>query len=260
MSDPDLRLMLRRLLQELDDNANSRATSAANGVVAAAEDVAEGIVDDHNQLKTGVHGVGPLFVAKTRNSTQYVDWSEIQGKPDLSDLGVDESTIEIAASQVVSGIFDPARLPIADAGESNAFEVVRANDPRLTQQQYTLPVGEVVAAGDWVTVYNDGGTEKIKPADASSPDTAAIGFVAESYGVAAAATVFPVGVNIAAYLPGVTLANLNDTVFLSTTAGKPTLTPPSTAGQIVQPLGAIVEIQSATLASILVRWEFRFTL
>jgi hypothetical protein len=49
-------------------------------------------------------------------------------------------------------------------------------------------------------------------------------------------------------------------VFLSTTAGKSSLTPPDTTGQLVQPLGQVVTVHSTTLASVLVRYEFRFTL
>jgi hypothetical protein len=260
MSNPDPRLTFRRMLQAVRAAAKDEATQAASGVVSDAENAALAAVDEHATQKQYVHGVGPLYVAKTRNDNQYVDWSEIQNKPSLDDLEIDPSGWEIDAAQITTGTVNINRLPVADAGEVNAFELVRANDPRLLQQQFDMTVGVTVQAGDWITVYNDGGTEKIKPADASDPTTAAIGFVAEAKGAGSTATVFPFGVNTLAYLPGVSMADVGSTVFLSTTAGKCSLTPPDTTGQVVQPLGQIVTVHSTTLASVLVRYEFRFTL
>jgi hypothetical protein len=235
------------MLQAVRAVAKDEAGRAASGVVSDAENAALAAVDAHAAQKQYVHGVGPLYVAKTRNSSQYVDWSEIQGKPDLSELGVDESTIEIDASQVVTGTVNINRLPVADAGEVTAFELVRANDPRLQTRSITLEAGVPLTDGMFVTSYNDGGVSKCKPANASSPDTAAIGFIRAGYGIGQMAEVYPFGRNSSTYLPGATSGAMMQRLYLSTTDGYATLNMPTGAGNILQMLGFVIEIASGTV-------------
>ncbi|NJL03087.1 MAG: hypothetical protein HC910_21890 [Spirulinaceae cyanobacterium SM2_1_0] len=88
-----------------------------------AEEAAETAVDEHRSQKQYVHGVGTLFVAKTRNSSQYVSWNEVQDRPSIADIDIDPSDWEIDASQITTGTIKINRLPIADAGEINEFKM-----------------------------------------------------------------------------------------------------------------------------------------
>jgi len=91
-----------------------------------------------------------------------------------------------------------------------------------------------VAAGDFVNVFNDSGTAKIRKADASSGTAPANGFVLEAFLSGATATVYWAGINNA--VSGVTVGPH----FLSTTPGASNHVAPSGTGQIVQPIGTAV--------------------
>lgn len=97
-----------------------------------------------------------------------------------------------------------------------------------------LPAVGAIAAGDWVNIYNNGGTPSIRKADASSKITRAHGFVLDAVADGANATVYTSGSNTA--VTGQTAG----TVFLSTTAGLGTNIAPSTSGEIVQQIGVAV--------------------
>lgn len=98
----------------------------------------------------------------------------------------------------------------------------------------TLEASGAIAAGDFVNIFDDGGTAKMRKADASSPTTAAHGFVLAAVADAATGTVYFEGNNT-----GVTGQTAGVT-YLSTTAGLATSTAPSGSGEIVQRLGVAV--------------------
>lgn len=91
-----------------------------------------------------------------------------------------------------------------------------------------------LAAGDFVNLFNDGGTAKVRKADASSNVAPAHGFVLAAVTDGGNATVYWEGTNTA--VTGQTPGQ----VFLSTTAGAAQAAAPSTSGQIVQKLGIAV--------------------
>lgn len=95
-----------------------------------------------------------------------------------------------------------------------------------------LPASENLSAGDFVNVWNDSGTVKVRKADASSNAKEAHGFVLSSVSTGNNASVYFEGTNN--QLSGLTLGA---TYFLSTTAGSTATTVPTTTGHIVQQIG-----------------------
>lgn len=95
------------------------------------------------------------------------------------------------------------------------------------------PASENLTAGNFVNIWNDGGTVKIRKADATAAGKEANGFVLANVTAPADATVYgPSNKNTA--LSALTLAGV---YYLATTAGGVTATAPSAAGNLVQRLG-----------------------
>lgn len=95
----------------------------------------------------------------------------------------------------------------------------------------TIEASEALSAGDFVNVFNDGGTAKMRKADATTAGKEAHGFVTESIASAAAGTCYFEGNN--GQVSGLTAG----VQYLSATAGSSTSTPPSGSGNIVQRIG-----------------------
>ena len=93
-----------------------------------------------------------------------------------------------------------------------------------------ITASEALAAGDFVNVWNSSGA-KVRKADATVAGKEAVGFVLSAVSNGAAATVYFEGSNTAvtSQTPG--------PVYLSTTSGLATATPPSASGNVVQPIG-----------------------
>jgi hypothetical protein len=263
-SEQDLDLALRRYTDALKRRSASQATSAASGVVGEATDAAAAEVDAHAAQRQFVHGVGPLYVAKTKNPSQYVDWAEIANKPATfpgAGGGIDPATLEIDGDQVTTGTVNISRLPVAAAGQASAQLLVRSDDARLNAVPVAVvAAGEALAGGDFVRVVAGADGAVALKADATAFNRAAVGFVATSAGAGDAIPVYPNGENVRAYLEDATATDLGATVFLSTTPGRISRTPPSGPGQLLQLLGTITAVHSGTLVSVLVRYEYRFRL
>jgi len=99
----------------------------------------------------------------------------------------------------------------------------------------SLPATENLAAGDWVNIYSATGTPSVRKADASSDGKEAHGFVLAAVASGAAATVYMEGLN--SQCTGLTAGTAH---LSSSSAGRATSTPPTTAGQVVQVLGVAV--------------------
>lgn len=141
-----------------------------------------------------------------------------------------------------SGVLDSTLVnsTITSAGGGSSGKLV-ALDGSGKLDSTVLPVGigadtqiitasEALAAGDFVNVWNSTGA-KVRKADATTAGKHAMGFVLSAVASSGAATVYFEGTNTA-----VTGQTPGD-VFLATTAGGATTTPPSTAGNIVQNIG-----------------------
>ena len=96
----------------------------------------------------------------------------------------------------------------------------------------TFNASENLSAGDFVNIWNDGGTMKVRKADATSAGKEADGYVLSAVTSGASALVYLDDTNT--QRSGLTLGAL---YYLSTTAGGVTTTAPSASGNIVQTLG-----------------------
>lgn len=125
------------------------------------------------------------------------------------------------------------------AGAANAGDIAVLNDsgvwdtslmpPGIAADTQVVTASEALAANDLVNVWDSSGA-KARKADAST-DKRCTGFVIAAVSNGQPATVYPFGSN--AGLTGLTPGVL----YLSTTPGVPTSTPPSGAGNIVQTVG-----------------------
>lgn len=152
---------------------------------------------------------------------------------------------KIVATAAGTGILHDSIMGAAETG--NSVVVKTKSDGTLDASIMPAGLGadtavlassENLAAGDIVNIWNDGGTGKVRKADATAEGKEAHGFVLAAVTSPANATVYFEGKNtqLTGRTPGATL-------FLSTTAGGVTETAPSTAGNVVQALG---EAYSAT--------------
>lgn len=94
-----------------------------------------------------------------------------------------------------------------------------------------VEASEGLSAGDLVNIWDDGGTPKVRKADATTAGKEAMGFVLAAVTSGNNATVYFEGNN--EQVSGLTAGPL----YLDTTAGGVTGTPPSTSGNIVQRVG-----------------------
>jgi hypothetical protein len=144
---------------------------------------------------------------------------------------------------LVSGAITEVVALVTSAGAGDAGKIVSLDGTGKLDTS-VMPVGigadtkiittsEALAAGDWVNIHSSSGA-KARKADATTAGKEAMGFVLAAFGSAAAATVYFEGTNtmVSGMTPG--------KVFLHTTAGLGTPTAPSTAGNIVQPIGFAV--------------------
>jgi hypothetical protein len=108
----------------------------------------------------------------------------------------------------------------------------------------TLTTSEVIAAGDFVNIWNSTGA-KVRKADAATSGKEAHGFVLVGAGSGASVDVFFEGTNTAA--TGTPTAGV---VFLSaSTPGQPTNTAPSASGNVVQRIGFATSSTSVNFQS-----------
>lgn len=140
-----------------------------------------------------------------------------------------------------SGVITELEATVTSAGAGNAGDIV-ALDGSGRLDSSVMPVGiaadtasivssENLTAGDFVNIWNDSGTPKVRKADATSTGKFAHGFVLASVTAPASATVYFEGTNT--QVTSVTGGRL----YLSTTAGGWTATAPSSSGNVVQAIG-----------------------
>lgn len=138
---------------------------------------------------------------------------------------------EVAGTQTSTGTAEANKLVALDANgklDASLLPTGVGDDIALVQ------ASEALAAGDYVNIHNVSGSARVRKADATTAGKEAHGFVLEGVSSGAQATVYFEGQNnqVSGATPGV--------VFLSTTPGQGTATPPSSAGNIVQRIGFAV--------------------
>lgn len=135
---------------------------------------------------------------------------------------------EKAAVQSSAGAGDAGKIPALDAAGRFDVSMMPVGIGADTQ---ALVASEALAAGDLINIWNSSGTPKARKADASTAGKEAHGFVLTAVSNGASATVYFEGTNT--QVTGQT----GGVVYLSTTPGLATSTPPSAAGNIVQRVG-----------------------
>lgn len=137
---------------------------------------------------------------------------------------------EQSAVNTSAGAADEGKIPALDAAgrlDSSMMPVGIGADT------INVPASENLASGDFVNLWNDGGTVKARKADATAAGKEADGFVLDAVTSGNTAAVYFEGQNTS--LTGLTLGSR---YYLSAaTPGVATATPPSASGNVVQYLG-----------------------
>ena len=146
--------------------------------------------------------------------------------------------------RLVGGIITEVFGVQSSAGAGNAGDLVALDDTgRINNDMMPVGIGadtaviaasESLAAGDWVNVWNDASTAKVRKADATTAGKEVHGFVLSAVTSGNPATVYFEGTNtqVTGQTPG--------PVYLQTTAGAGGTTIPSASGNVVQQIGVAV--------------------
>jgi hypothetical protein len=135
---------------------------------------------------------------------------------------------ERAATATSAGVADAGKIPALDATGRLDETMMPVG---IGADVAALTASENLAAGDFVNVWDDGGTPSVRKADATTSGKRAHGFVLDSATAASMVNVYFEGTNNS--VSGMTVG----TVYLSTTPGLAASTAPTGAGNVVQVLG-----------------------
>lgn len=146
--------------------------------------------------------------------------------------------------RLVNGILTEVFGVQSSAGAANAGDLVALDDTGhisndmmpvgIGADTATITASENLGDGDFVNVWNDAGTAKVRKADATTAGKDTHGFVLAAFTSGNPATVYFEGTNthVTGQTPG--------PVFLQTTAGAGGSTVPSASGNVVQQIGVAV--------------------
>ena len=150
--------------------------------------------------------------------------------------------------RLVSGVITEVFGVQSSAGAANAGDVPVLDDTgRIDNSMMPVGIGadtaviaasESLAAGNWVNVWNDASTAKVRKADATTAGKEVHGFVLSAVTSGNPATVYFEGTNtqVSGQTPG--------PVYLQTTAGTGGATIPSASGNVVQQVGVALSATS----------------
>lgn len=150
--------------------------------------------------------------------------------------------------RLVNGVLTEIFGVQTSAGAGNAGDLVSLDDSgRIDNSMMPVGIGadtatitasETLAAGNWVNVWNDASTAKVRKADATTAGKEVHGFVLSAVTSGNPATVYFEGTNtqVTGQTPG--------PVFLQTTAGAGGATIPSASGNVVQQVGVALSATS----------------
>lgn len=138
---------------------------------------------------------------------------------------------EVTPVSVSTGVSEAAKIIETDASGRIDISFLPA---AIGPEGKNITASEALAAGDFVNVWDDAGTPKIRKANATTVGKRADGFVIAGVASGAVGFVYLRGLNdqVAGAVAGL--------VFLSTTPGGFTPTAPTVAGNIVQKIGTAV--------------------
>jgi hypothetical protein len=139
---------------------------------------------------------------------------------------------EVVATQTSAGAGDAGELIALDAaGKLDLTLFPTGIGPETT----TAQASEALSDGDWVNIWSDSGTVKVRKADATTAGKECNGFVKAAFDSAATATIYTAGIND--HLTGLTDGAV---YFTSTTPGVAAATAPSASGNVWQRIGPAV--------------------
>lgn len=164
---------------------------------------------------------------------------DAQRIPALNASGVLDTTI-LNATTVSAGAGDSGKIPALNGSgrlDSTMMPIGIGADTN------SIVASEALASGDFVNVWNNAGTPNVRKADATTAGKHAMGFVLAGVSQSASATVYFEGTNTAV------TGMVGGDVFLSTTAGHATATPPSSSGNVVQAIGYAVSATAINFQS-----------
>lgn len=148
----------------------------------------------------------------------------------LNASGIIDDTIANTATTSSGAASAGKRVQLNSAGHVDVTMLPSGVGPITA----TVLTSEALAAGAWVNVYNNAGTANVRNADATTSGKECSGFVLSAFGSGVQATVYSSGLNTA--VTGQTPGK----IFLSTTAGAGSSTPPAATGNVVQLLGVAI--------------------
>lgn len=141
----------------------------------------------------------------------------------------------------------------SSAGAGDADKIIRTDSgglidasfmPSGVGEQIVLDASENLSTKSAVNIWDDSGTAKVRQANATDNTKPADGFVQAAVTSGNPATVIPVPTNVASVAGGGALTPAAK-LYLSTTDGQVTETPPSTSGNVVQQLGIAITADDA---------------
>lgn len=151
-------------------------------------------------------------------------------------------TLENGVQKLINAGVDTS-TGVSDAGKA----VVLKSDGTIDQSMMPTGIGadikilvasEAIGAGKFVNIYDNAGVANVRLADATTAGKQAHGFVLSAVTLGGNATVYFEGNDNA--VTGATAGN----VYLSTTAGGFTSTPPAATGNVVQKVGVATSATS----------------
>lgn len=137
-----------------------------------------------------------------------------------------------AATQTSAGIADADKIVATGPDGFIDASLIPGSEETI------VVAGETLSTNDFVNIYDDGGTPKLRKADASAFATRAMGMVKDNYVADDDAKVYSEGI-----FGGFSGLTVGEPVFLSLTSGETTQTPPTGTNEIWQCVG---EAYSAT--------------
>lgn len=146
--------------------------------------------------------------------------------------------------RLIGGVLTEVFGVQTSAGAANAGDIVALDDTgRIDNTMMPVGIGadtaqlaasEALTGGNWINVWNDAGTAKMRKADATVAGKEVDGFVLAAVSSGATGTAYFEGTNtqVTGQTPG--------SVFLQTTPGLCGAAVPSAAGNVVQRVGTAV--------------------
>lgn len=143
------------------------------------------------------------------------------------------------ALDATTGLAKQIAATQTSAGATNAGQIVALNSAGVLdstlfpagigEASITAVASEALSAGAIVSLWSNAGTVNVRNANATDATKLPVGFVTSAFASSATATVFFSG----QLVTGVSGLTIGAPVYLSTTSGAVTSTPPSGAGNLV---------------------------